>query len=80
MENMADEEGEIGSAIGGKTEGQSYHAHALAKERQVEVGVFRGWCTVVITMVGGARVGFMSFEMVRHVLHVRLSVLTTVMI
>jgi hypothetical protein len=37
MENMANEEGEIGSAIGGKTEGQPYHAYALPKKDRLRL-------------------------------------------
>jgi hypothetical protein len=37
MENMVNEEGEIGSVVGGKTEGQPYHAYALPKKGRLRL-------------------------------------------
>ena len=36
-ENMVSEGREIGSAVGGKTEGQPYHAHALPKKDKLRL-------------------------------------------
>ena len=37
MENVVSEEGEIGSTVGGKREGQPYHAHALPKKAKLRL-------------------------------------------
>jgi hypothetical protein len=74
-ESMVSEGGEIGSAVGGKTKGQPYHAHALPKKDKLRLAYSEVVYGCNYNGVGGPRVGFyMGLEMAgsdRHVLHVR---------
>ena len=68
---MVSEGGEIGSAVGGKTEGQPYHTHALPKKDKLKLA----YSEVVYGCNYDPKLGFIwAFEMAgsdRHVLHVR---------
>jgi hypothetical protein len=73
-ENMVSEGGELGSAVGGETEGQPYHARALPKKDKLRLAYSEVVYGCNYDDLEDPEWELMGFEMAgsdRHVLHVR---------